>query len=198
MTDMRDAIECGNVDSFLKRTGMGVRGSATELPIYDLVALTADVNDTVTSAGGWLCDRVRAGWRVTVLAPPNSNLRPLQILGVRISSFDDETDLLGNTPPAAIAVAADILRADERIRDEILRIVERGTAEVTFWADVGSFEADIRFSKVAHRLSDAARAFKAQAAASASIPTSPVSVREEFRSCALWYPPEGADLMSVS
>jgi hypothetical protein len=176
------------------RTGMGVRGSATELLIYDLVVLTGDVNDTVTSAGGWLCDRVRAGWRVTVLAPQNSDLRPLQILGVRISSFDDETDFLGNTSAAAIAVAGDVLRADERVRDEILRIVERGAAEVTFWGDVGSFAADLRFSRVTHRLSVAARAFKAHAAASASIPASSVSNNEEFRSCAMWYSPEGADL----
>jgi len=197
MTDTGDLIECEDVGGFLKRTGMGVRGSATELLMYDLVVLTADVNDTVTSAGGWLCDRVRAGWRVTVLAPPNSDLRPLQILGVRTSSFDDASGLLGNTAPAAIAVGADILRADERIRDEILRIVERGTAEVTFWGNVGPFEADIRFSRVAHRLSDAARAFKAHAAACASIPTSSISVNEEFRSYAMWYSPEGTDLMPV-
>ena len=195
MTDMRHLSRAEDVGDFLKRTGIGVRGSATELLMYDLVALTANVNDTVTSAGGWLCDRVRAGWRVTVLAPPKSDLRPLQILGVRTSSFDEATGLLGNTPPAAIAVAADILRADARIRDDILRFVERGTAEVTFWGDVGSFGADIRFSQVTHRLSDAAQAFKAHAAASASIPASSVTINEEFRSCAMWYSPEGADLM---
>jgi hypothetical protein len=176
------------------RGGMGVRGSATELLTYDLVVLTGDVNDTVISAGGWLYDRVRAGWRVTVLAPQNSDFRPLQILGVRTSSFDDETDFLCNTSAAAIAVAGDVLRADKRVRREILRIVKRGAAEVTFWGDGGSLTADIRFSQVAHRLSLAARAFKAQAAASASIPASSVSVHEEFRSCAMWYSPEGADL----
>jgi hypothetical protein len=162
--------------------------------MYDLVVLTGDVNDAVTSAGGWLCDRVRAGWRVTVFAPQNSDFRPLQILGVHTSSFDDETDFLCNTSAAAIAVAGDVLGADKRVRGEILRIVKRGTAEVTFWGNGGSFATDIRFSRVAHRLSSAARAFKAHAAASASIPASSVSVHEEFRSCAMWYSPEGADL----
>jgi hypothetical protein len=189
-----DGFEFADVRGFSKRTSMGVRCSATELLMYDLVVLTGDVNDAVTSAGGWLCDRVRAGWRVTVFAPQNSDFRPLQILGVHTSSFGDETDVLCNTSAAAIAVAGDVLGTDKRVRDEILRIVKRGNAEVTFWGDGGSFAADIRFSRVAHRLSRAARAFKAHAAASASIPASSVGVHEEFRSCAMWYSPEGADL----
>jgi hypothetical protein len=194
MTGMGDVSDTGG---FEKRTGVGVRISATELLVYDLVVLTRDVNDAVTSAGGWLCDRVRAGWRVTVLAPPNSDLRPLQILGVGVSYFDGEIDFLSETGPAAIAAAADILRDDVRIRDEILPIIQRGNVEVTLWGDVGSFGADARFGTVAHRLSDAARAFKIHALASASIPTSSVGVTEEFRSCAVWYPPDGADLMPV-
>jgi hypothetical protein len=189
-----DVIESVEGRDFLKRPSMGVRCSATEVLMYDLMVLTGDVNDAVTSAGGWLCDRVRAGWRVTVFAPQNSDFRPLQILGVHTSSIDDETDFLCNTSAAAIAVAGDVLGTDKRVRDEIRRIVKRGTAEVTFWGDGGSFAADIRFSRVAHRLSCAARTFKAQAAVSASIPASSVSVHEEFRSCAMWYSPEGADL----
>jgi hypothetical protein len=194
MTGMGDVSDTGG---FEKRTGVGVRISATELLVYDLVVLTRDVNDAVTSAGGWLCDRVRAGWRVTVLAPPNSDLRPLQILGVGVSYFDGEIDFLSETGPAAIAAAADILRDDVRVRDEILRIIQRGNVELTLWGDVGSFGADARFGPVAHRLSDAARAFKNHALVSASIPTSSVGVTEEFRSCAVWYPPDGADLMPV-
>jgi hypothetical protein len=194
MTGMGDVSDTGG---FEKRTGVGVRISATELLVYDLVVLTRDVNDAVTSAGGWLCDRVRAGWRVTVLAPPNSDLRPLQILGVGVSYFDGEIEFLSETGPAAIAAAADILRDDVRVRDEILRIIQRGNVELTLWGDVGSFGADARFGPVAHRLSDAARAFKNHALVSASIPTLSVGVTEEFRSCAVWYPPDGADLMPV-
>jgi hypothetical protein len=194
MTGMGDVFDTGG---FEMRTGMGVRISATELLVYDLVVLTGDVNDAVTSAGGWLCDRVRAGWRVTVLAPPNSDFRPLQILGVGVSSVDGGTDFLSETAPAAIAAAADVLRDDVRVRDEILRIIQRGNVEVTLWGDVGSFGADARFGPVAHRLSDAARAFKIHALASASIPASSVGVTEDFRSCAMWYPPDVADLTPV-
>jgi hypothetical protein len=191
-------FESQDIGGFAERSGVGVRVSATRLLMYDLVVLSRDVNDTVISAGGWLCDRVRAGWRVTVLAPPHSDLRPLQILGLRASSFDGEINFLGKSPPAAIAVAADVLRADERVRDEILQIIEGGAAEVTFWGDVGSFGAGTRFDQVAHRLSAAARAFKTHAAASATIPISSLSVMEEFRSYAMWYPPGGADLMPVA
>jgi hypothetical protein len=102
---------------------------------------------------------------LVVLAPPNSDLRPLQILGVRTSSSMMRPTSSATRVRAAIAVAADILRADERIRDKILRIVERGITEVMFWGNVGPFEADIRLSQVAHRPSDAARAFKAHASA---------------------------------
>lgn len=192
-----DASECEASGSVAERRGVGVRASATKRLVYDLVVLSGDVNDTVTSAGGWLYDRVRAGWQVTVLAPPNSELRPLQILGFRISSFDDETDFLGKTAPAAIAVAADVLRADERVRDEILRIVKSGTTEVTFWGDAESFETDTRFGRLSHRLSSAARAFKTYAVASAATPMLSVGATEEFRSYAMWYQPEGADLIPV-
>jgi hypothetical protein len=190
-------FECEDGGGSAKHAGVGVRISATELLVYDLVVLTGCVNDTVTSAGGWLCDRVRAGWRVTVLAPPNSDFRPLQILGVGVSSFDGDTDFLSETTPAAIAVAADVLRDDVRVRDEILRIIRRGNVEVTFWGEAGSFGADAWFGPVAHRLSDAARAFKIHAFASASIPASSVGATEAFRSSAMWYPPGGADLMPV-
>ena len=192
-----NVFESNDIGGFAERSGVGVRVSVTKVHMYDLVVLSRDINDTVISAGGWLCDRVRAGWRVTVLAPPDSDLRPLQILGLRTSSFDGEIDFLGKSPPAAIAVAADVLRADERVRDTILQIVKGGSAEVTFWGNVGSLGVDTRFEQVAHRLSAAARAFKTHAAASGSLPMSSLAVTEEFRSYAMWYPPGGADLMPV-
>jgi hypothetical protein len=192
-----NAFEINDIAGLAERSSVGVRVSATQLPMYDLVVLTRDVNDTVISAGGWLCDRARAGWRVTALAPPHADLRPLQILGLRTSSFDGENAFLRRSPPAAIAVAPDVLRANEALRDEILQIAEGGTTEVTCWGNAGSFGADIRFEQVAHRLSPAARAFKTHAAASASLPISSLGVTEEFCSYAMWYPPGGADLTPI-
>ena len=192
-----NVFESKDIGGFAERSSVGVKVSAAELLTYDLVVLSRDVNDTVISAGGWLCDRVRAGWRVTVLAPPDSDLRPLQVLGLRASSFDGEIDFLGKSPPAAIAVAADVLRADEGVRDTILQIVKSGSAEVTVWGNIESLGVDTRFEQVAHRLSAAARAFKTHAAASASLPMSSLAVTEDFRSYAMWYEPGGADLMPV-
>ncbi len=46
--------------------------------------------DAVRSAGGWLCDRVRAGWNVTVTVPDGADVRPLTILGVATRSAGDD------------------------------------------------------------------------------------------------------------
>lgn len=49
---------------------------------YRLDVVANSVVDVVRSAGGWLYDRVAAGWEVTVLLPQHGDTRPLQILGV--------------------------------------------------------------------------------------------------------------------
>ena len=50
---------------------------------YRLDVVAASAVDVVQSAGGWLYDRVMAGWEVTVLLPHGCDTRPLRILGVR-------------------------------------------------------------------------------------------------------------------
>lgn len=50
---------------------------------YRLDVVASDVADIVQSAGGWLYDRIVAGWQVNVLLPPTSDARALRILGVR-------------------------------------------------------------------------------------------------------------------
>ena len=59
----------------------------------DVVAVSA--GDVVQSAGGWLYDRVMAGWEVTVLLPHSCDSRSLRILGVRTSELDAEFALMG-------------------------------------------------------------------------------------------------------
>ena len=66
-----------------ERRGVGVRASATALLSYDLTVVAADAGDAVVGAGGWLFDRVRAGWKVSVVVPASCDVRPLEILGVR-------------------------------------------------------------------------------------------------------------------
>ncbi len=49
---------------------------------YRLDVVARDVSEVVRFAGGWLVDRVMAGWDVTVLISADEDTRPLEILGV--------------------------------------------------------------------------------------------------------------------
>ena len=49
---------------------------------YRLDVVASSAADVVGSIGGWLYDRVRAGWDVNVLLAQECDDRPLQILGM--------------------------------------------------------------------------------------------------------------------
>ncbi|WP_159228940.1 hypothetical protein [Mycolicibacterium vanbaalenii] len=181
----------------VERRSSGVRSSGGVLLAYHLTAVAADVEDVVRHAGGWLCDRARAGWQVTVLVPPGSDTRALTILGVGVGSWEPGASALGSEPPAAVAVGAGVLCRHEDLRREVLGTVEVESSEVTVWGEAPPFTTDLRFGRVHHPLSVAAQAFKARALSQCdSAGTAPAV--EQFLSCALWYPPEGGDLVPVS
>ena len=67
--------------------------------------------DAVQAAGGWLYDRVMAGWEVTVLLPDGCDPRPLRILGgQRWISIHVPT----RSASQALAVSAELFTADAR------------------------------------------------------------------------------------
>jgi hypothetical protein len=147
-----------------------------------------------------LCDRVRAGWNVTVSVPDGTDVRPLTILGVTTRSASDEVPEASDASetPAAQALAADGLAKDERLLKDVLKTLDRGTVEVTIWGERLPSALTGRVESVRYRLSAAARAFKAQALVAAGEPAQTVDAEEEFHSSALWYPPNGSDLSPVS
>jgi hypothetical protein len=117
----------------------------------------------VRCAGGWLFDQVMAGWDVTVVTADHSDQRALEILGVR--GRDLETVLAAPVAGPclqAIAVYADLYDSDERVRRMVQSAAEDGKAEVRLWGDTSPAD-DCGADCVSHRLSLAARAFKAQA-----------------------------------
>ena len=57
---------------------------------YRLDVVASSPADVVCSVGGWLYDRVRAGWEVNVLLPQPCDTRPLQILGMHASELDSK------------------------------------------------------------------------------------------------------------
>ena len=138
---------------------------------YRLDVVAANPADVVGSVGGWLCDRVRAGWDVHVLLPQRCDSRPLQILGMQVADLDWQI-LSTSTECAArgLAVSADIFAADARIRQEVLTALDRWMTEVMLWHDDWPLAVGHRTTTVQHVLSGAARAFKHHALAAAGIP----------------------------
>jgi hypothetical protein len=161
---------------------------------FDVAATS--VIDVVSFAGGWLFDRVMAGWDVTVLIDGSEDVRPLQILGA--DTLDLETALATwreRLRPHALAVAMDLLESDSRIRRGVQDALDHGTTEVTLWGDRWPVDFRSNVDTVEHRLSAAARAFKAQALAALGLPVQAVGGVETFRSGTLNCLSVAADLV---
>ena len=138
---------------------------------YRLDVIASSPADVVGSVGGWLYDRVRAGWDVTVLLPQQCDSRALQILGMQAVDLDAQA-LSASTECAArgLAVSADMYAADARIKQAVLSALDRRMTEVTLWHDGWPLAVGHRTTPVQHVLSGAARAFKRHALAAAGIP----------------------------
>src|ERR1700761_9287773 len=97
---------------------------------YRLDVVAASPADVVCSVGGWLYDRVRAGWEVSVLLPRQRDTRPLQILGVEASDLDAQI-LAESSGGAArgLAVSAEMFASDNRIRQQVLKALDRRLTE---------------------------------------------------------------------
>ena len=147
-----------------------------------MTAIAPIAAEAVQYAGGWLFDQVLAGWDVTVVTAAADDPRPLDILGVRARNFDDvfAAPVLGPCLQA-IVLRADLYRDDERVRQLVLAAAEADRAEIRLWGDVRPADFDGSGDPVSHRLSLAARAFKAQALAAADLRNAPLAETEVFR-----------------
>ncbi|MGH3556789.1 MAG: hypothetical protein ACRDTK_04720 [Mycobacterium sp.] len=166
---------------------------------YRLDVVAANVIDVVRFAGGWLFDRVMAGWDVTVLVADHPDERPLQILGAQIIDLEYALASVGQRPPPqALAAAADLIGCDSRVRQGVLQALEQGATEVTLWGETWPAELDDSVGLVQHRLSVAAQAFKAQAFTAAAMPEGSIGLIETFRSRVIASPLVEADLIPAS
>jgi hypothetical protein len=149
---------------------------------YRLDVVAPTVLDAVRFAGGWVYDRVMAGWDVTVLVGDDEDARPLEILGAEVRDLESVLASWDDRPhPQTVAVAADLFDRDARVRQGVLEALEQGATEVTLWGEGLPAELDKSVDSVQHQLSAAARAFKAQALAAANDPEVDVSHTETFR-----------------
>ncbi|WP_126315880.1 hypothetical protein [Mycobacterium neumannii] len=138
-----------------------------------------DVTDLVGSAGGWLYDRVMAGWDVTVILSAQEDVRPIQILGAK---FMDLRGALTGPPrqPAAIAIPAALYRRELSAREAVHAAVGR-RVEVTLWGQNCPRELSRLLTDTIHELSWAARIFKTRALAAAAGSAEFAPPKEVFR-----------------
>ncbi|GJO54846.1 hypothetical protein DAVIS_05105 [Mycobacterium marinum] len=164
----------------LRRTGADDDGLH-----YRVEVVAASVIDVVQAAGGWLCDRVMAGWQVRVLVPGGDDIRPLQILGA--TAMDLEAGLTGRAPMGhSLAVGAAAFAADGRVRAKVTEALQRRWTEVALWGQGWPLGVDRAIAPVQHVLSAAALAFKRQALTAAGIPYGCVVSVEQLLADTAW------------
>src|SRR5262245_8099616 len=101
---------------------------------YRLDVVAPTVLDAVRCAGGWIYDRVMAGWDVTVLIGQDEDLRPLRILGAETLDLESVLANWEDRPhPQTVAVAADVFNGDSRVLAHVRNALEQGATEVTLW-----------------------------------------------------------------
>ncbi|OLT31417.1 hypothetical protein BJF79_37205 [Actinomadura sp. CNU-125] len=120
----------------------------------------------VRFAGGWVFDRVAAGWDVTVLTADGTGSRALRILGARGLDLEMALNARVRGPrPRALALDAALYESDEQIRRRLIGVLDSGM-DIRLWGGrAPAAHADEIPGCVHHRLSNAARAFKAHALA---------------------------------
>jgi hypothetical protein len=148
---------------------------------YRLDIFSSSVVDVVTFVGGWLFDRVMAGWDVTVIVAEFPDGRPVQILGADTLDLESTLASLEHRPrPQTVAVASDLFGSDLRVRNGVLQALGYGMTEVTLWGDTCPAEFGRRVDPVQYQLSSAARAFKVQALMAAAAPVALAGSAETF------------------
>ena len=208
MTAQPSVINDASMRSKLR--GERAKTSMSSLITYQLDVIAPSVADVVRAAGGWLFDRTVAGWavNVTVNVPvaDQRDLRPLRVLGITTLCDESAFESLEEMPRTrALAVAADAVIGDARVRRHVERALASGLTEVTLWGDTGAAEIGHHLHNVAHRLSGAAQAFKARAVVAVALPRDPrdsigsatVAATESFQSRARWFPRVDSDLTPV-
>jgi hypothetical protein len=163
---------------------------------YRLDVIASDVADMIRSAGGWLFDRAVCGWDVNLLTTEPCHFRSLQILGVKSLAYQPPFETK-RPSTQALAVAAEVFNTDARVREIVIAALEIGATEVTLWGDTWPTELHQRAEHLQHRLSAAARAFKAHALAAAALPTDQITTTERFCGGARWCPPYEPDLTPI-
>ncbi|MDX6740832.1 hypothetical protein [Actinocorallia sp. A-T 12471] len=145
-----------------------------------LVVVAPDAAETARFAGGWLVDRVLAGWEATVLCVEEGDPLPLRILGARAAPLGPvPLAAVLRTRPHAVAVHAGLYAVDPWLR-RLTDAAASGGTEVILWGSP-RLVAPGSCGAIPHLPSRAARLFKARALAATAHPPPPTDPIELFR-----------------
>lgn len=157
---------------------------------HRMAIFAASAADVVQFTGGLIFDHVGAGWdvRVHITQDATEDERAMRILGIRhlLRSADmDSTEW-----PDLLLTGAESYRSQPDIHRIFNAAARRQQTEVAMWGGDWPGELDPGIGTVEHRLSTAARAFKAHAVTAAGLDSFAdaaeqfVSGKRRFRSAA--------------
>ena len=129
-----------------------------------------DVIDAVSGAGGLIFDRASSGWKVDVYLAEPSDERPLRILGV--SSYGLLPGALTSPTkcPDALVIAGELYNVNSNVCRFFNAASRNHLTEVAIWGGNWPAKLTSGVGRVEHRLSFAARAFKAHSMDAAGVP----------------------------
>jgi hypothetical protein len=170
MTRRREVVDMGGRP---QRRGRGP---------HRLTVLAPTAVDVVAFAGGWLFDRVAAGWNVSVFLVEHSAEQSLRILGA------DNVDLCTAGMCAqqvrvggAVALSTELVSDGHPFRPSLLRAFGARRTAVTLWGNSFPAELSCGADPLTYQLSTAAQAFKAHALVAAGAPREMARPTELFR-----------------
>lgn len=135
-----------------KRVGVG----------YSLDVVAPDVAAIVSGIGGWLCDRIRAGWKVRIVLENASNADALQILGHFHAPSTSIRRDDGEPAPSAIAIHEGLLAESPAVQGLLIEFLNQSIGEVVVFGERSTARRQ-GFTGLSYTLSPAARAFKCHA-----------------------------------
>ena len=178
------------------RRGRWPRPAAAGFAAVAAVLALAACSSSASSGAGGSAAPVRVGYLLPLTGVFTSNGTDeqdgfklgLKNFGAVVDGHPITVTYLNTEGTPAIALSAAMFASDERVRRMVLAAVETGLPELRLWGEADMTGADFSgtgldgaASLVAHRLSAAARAFKAQALAAAAVCGESPADTEVFR-----------------
>ncbi|OBK97061.1 hypothetical protein A5645_00805 [Mycobacterium asiaticum] len=152
---------------------------------HRLDVFAARPDDVVQTAGGWLFDRVMAGWQVNVMLPGGGDDRSLRILGVQVLDLESELDLSAPLSQS-LAVSGEAFIAHGCLREKMRKAMGNRLVEVALWGQGWPLGTDRSLVRTEYQLSAAARAFKGQALRAAGIAYQSIDPSETLFTDSAW------------